>query len=426
MISVFGTKFKPGPRTLSVAVATLLVGVSAIAIGTRPETPRDISFSATVKAPIVQIVSPFDGRLDSPPPAHGTAVNPGDMLVRVSANAPHAPQLDSIEARLDATQRELAQTDKQIASLTEFRARLRTRMERYRKGTIARLSAQLAEAKAQHNIFKARLAQSGDALDRQQRLKTKGYASQANFDAATASAIVAENDVLASAARIRRIEVELKTARSGIFVNDNRDDVPYSQQRDDEVRLRLVDLTATAETLKSASADLQDRIARERKRVASATVFQRDAQTQGIVWESTVRSGNAVRAGQPLLKLIDCSRPYLEATLDKAAAATMTSGTEATVRLRGKTERTVIATVREVRHGSVGNGSTATVVLDLPASPATDKNPAKCTVGQVADVAFIPSLEAESEIRAASGRRTKATPVAVHYPVSHSGGTARN
>ena len=416
MISVFRAKFKPGPRTLSVAVATLLVGVSAIAVGTRPDAPKDIRFSATVKAPIVQIVSPFDGRLDSPPPAHGTTVQPGDMLVRVSAKAPHAPQLETLQARLDTTQRQLVQNGKQIESLTEFRTRLRARMERYRKGTIARLSAQLAEARAQHNIFKARLAQSGDALNRQQRLKTKGYASQANFDAATASAIVAENDVSASAARIRRIEVELETARSGIFVNDNRDDVPYSQQRDDEVRLRLVDLKATAATLKSASNDLQNRVARERKRLAAAAVFQRDARTAGIVWESVALAGTAVRAGDALLKVLDCSRSYLEATLDQASAAAINPGDPATVRLPGKEQRVVNATVREIRD--------MTVVIDLPVATANMQSNSFCHVGQVADVSFGSGIAPNSMSQPSSDRMP--APVAVHYPVSHSGGTARN
>jgi len=152
--------------------------------------------------------------------------------------------------------------------------------------------------------FEARqFAQSDDALERQQQLKTKGYASQANFDAATASATVARNDVTASAARIDRIRVELDSAKKGVFIGDGRDDVPYSQQRDDEIMLRLVDLSAQAQSAQMAINDLAQQVAKAGNLTGPVAVANRTPNVgtiaANISWDSVRKAETAVRTKEP-------------------------------------------------------------------------------------------------------------------------------
>ena len=382
-------------RTVCLGVSVLLLGAAAV---TRtPEPEAAITASAVVNAPIVRIASPFDGRVEDAAPARGAVVHPGDVLVRVKAVEHDRQQLAELKGRLASTQRQLATTASQIEALTDAREGLKKRMERYRQGTIARLVAQLNEAEALHNIFKARLAQTDDALDRQQQLKAKGYASQANFDAATASAIVAKNDVAASAARIQRIRVDLEAARHGVFVGDYRDDVPYSQQRDDEIMLRLVELEARAKNLQTTSQELQGQIAAETKRIATNEIVAQTSGVTGIVWDAVSAKGAPVRAGDALVNVLDCGRAFLEVSLDESQLSAVKPGDIAKVRLPGESKtieakvrglRGAIAVARGVVPGDGDMAGQTTVLIDLPIAADSRSMQSFCHVGRTAEVIF--------------------------------------
>jgi multidrug resistance efflux pump len=425
-------KFKT--RTLCIGAAALLVGAAAVTGS--PQSAPEVTASAVVNAPLVRIASPFDGKVDFAPPSRGTSVRPGDLLVRVKAT-PHGGQyLLDLKARLASTQRELSATSGQIKALSGARAELKTRMEIYRKGAIARLTAQLDEALALHNIYKARLSQSGDALDRQQQLKTKGYASQANFDAASASATVAKNDVAASAARIQRIRVELDSAKKGVFIGDNRDDVPYSQQRDDEIMLRLVDLNASAKNLQATAKELQGQIAAEARRVAADEVYQQAAVVTGVVWDTTGPKGTPVRAGDTLVNVLDCGRAFLEVNLDESQAKGIKPGDGARIRIAGD-DHPIDGTVRALRgavtrtdrdeHIAETEPQTPgqmTALVDIPAPAEGQPQDNFCHVGRVAEVTFGGTLAQHTASIAGRGE-TAPAPVA-RYAAQRPEKTARN
>ena len=247
-------------RLLCLGIGTLLIGTAAVA-GSKDSLDGKTKGTLAATVPAIQASEP-------------------------TAQAPDT-KIESLQTNLRAAERHHTAIARQIKSLEAARAELKLRMERYREGTIARLTAQLREAEALHNIFKARLSQSGDALERQQRLKKKGYASQAKFDAASASSIIAKNDVAASAARIERIRVELDAAQKGVFIGDGRDDVPYSQQRDDEIMLRLVDLTAAAQSARMAINDIAQQIARAGGRpVSVAGGIRTETGVANVAWDA--------------------------------------------------------------------------------------------------------------------------------------------
>jgi len=378
-------------RILCLGIVTLLlVGTAAITGLRNPQSIEPaLTASAVVNAPIIRISSPFDGRVVHAPPARGAAVQPGDTLIRVKASQNESAGIGDIEAQFVSLQHQHAAINGQVQSLTEARSKLAARMESYRTAAIARLGAQLREAEALHKIFEARLGQSDEAFERQQRLKKKGYASQANFDSAVASATIARSDVAASAARIERIRVELAAARKGVFISDGRDDVPYSQQRNDEIMLRLVDLNARKNSLELAIRDLQKQVAANGNRQASGTVFDQTANVTGVIWGDASAVGTPVRAGDPLVNMLDCSRAYVEVALDKRDISRIRKGDRARVRLSG-TDSVVDGTVRGLSKASARGPASRelTVRVDLSKTADTASMQAFCQVGHTAEVTF--------------------------------------
>lgn len=281
--------FKLNTRMLCLGVATLaLVGSAAVTGSTRPLTEKG-SMGPTAAV----TVAPTSAPIPQPSAAPSPAPQPQRQTATEQTTIDKAA---SLQSKLRAADRRHTAIARQIKSLESARATLKARMENYRQGTIAHLSAQLREAEALHNIFKARLSQSGDALERQQRLKSKGYASQANFDSASASSVIAQNDVAASAARIERIRVELNSAKKGVFIGEGRDDVPYSQQRDDEIMLRLVDLNAQAQSTQMAINDLAQQVALAGGRpVTVAGAIRTTTSIATIAWDTARKTETALQ-----------------------------------------------------------------------------------------------------------------------------------
>jgi len=279
--------FKLNTRMLCLGVATLaLVGSAAVTGSTRPLTEKG-NLEPTAAVAVAPTPAPVPQPSATPSPAPQPQIAP-EVTATVKA--------EDLQTKLRAADRRHSAIARQIKSLESARATLKARMENYRQGTIAHLSAQLREAEALHNIFKARLSQSGDALERQQRLKSKGYASQANFDAASASSVIAQNDVAASGARIERIRVELNAAKKGVFIGEGRDDVPYSQQRDDEIMLRLVDLNAQAQSTQMAINDLAQQVALAGGRpVTVAGAIRTTTSIATVAWDTARKTETAVQ-----------------------------------------------------------------------------------------------------------------------------------
>lgn len=279
---------------LSLGVATLLlVGTAAVTGSTRPLAGK--TGEATTGETRTDVQSEVKATAAAKEPTPAPAVSTPQPQQQQTAT----DKVEGLQSKLRAADRHHTAIARQIKSLEAARATLKKRMENYRQGTIAHLAAQLREAEALHNIFKARLSQSGDALERQQRLKTKGYASQANFDAAAASSTIAHNDVAASAARIDRIRVELEAAKKGVFIGDGRDDVPYSQQRDDEIMLRLVDLNAQAQSTQMAINDLAQQVASAGGRpVTVAGAIRTTTGVATVAWDTNRKPAATVTADE--------------------------------------------------------------------------------------------------------------------------------
>jgi hypothetical protein len=134
---------------------------------------------------------------------------------------------------------------------------------------------------------------------------------------------------------------------------------------------------------------MQKQVVADNKRQAAGTVFDQTADVSGVIWGNASAVGTPVRAGDPLVNLLDCSRAYVEVALEKRDISSIKAGDRARVRLSG-TDSVFNGTVRGLNKANMRGAADQelTVRVDLPKTADAAAMQAFCQVGRTAEVTF--------------------------------------
>src|SRR5712671_62347 len=233
------------------------------------------------------------------------------------------------KGRVDAIEAEIATLQAQIRDL-------QARTEKNRVARIDELTSKLEQANAATGAAQAKESAANAIFGRQQKLYAIGYTVKASVEAAKSTADAAQLDRTAAEKQIATLQVQLSAARDGTFLQDAYNDAAYSQQRADQLRLRVADLEAESQQQSQLLSLLQDD-ARQMQMNAS----DRDAASKqkvsilspvsGIAW-SVTNSGQYVRAGDEIARIIDCSQLSANASDSPLEYASIKDGDRASFR----------------------------------------------------------------------------------------------
>jgi Barrel-sandwich domain of CusB or HlyD membrane-fusion len=263
----------------------------------------------------------------------GSAVHRGDAIGTLvlsptgENNSNRYMTLVQTSGRVDAIEAEVATLQAQIRDLQE-------RTEKNRAARIDELNSKLAQANANLGAARAKEAAATAVLERQQKLYAIGYTVKLSVEAAKSTADAAQLDRTAAEKQIGTFQVELTAARDGTFLQDAYNDAAYSQQRADQLKLRVADLQAESQQqkhlLKQLEGDAQQINASDRS-AASNLRIPILSPASGIVW-SVTNSGQYVRAGDEIARVVDCSQLSANATVSPREYAAVRDGDRASFR----------------------------------------------------------------------------------------------
>src|SRR5712672_2472599 len=231
------------------------------------------------------------------------------------------------KGRVDAIEAEIATLQAQIRDL-------QTRTEKNRVARIDELNSKLEQANAAIGAAQAKESAANSILERQQKLYSIGYTVKASVEAAKSTADAAQLDRTAAEKQIATFQVQLSAARDGTFLQDAYNDAAYSQQRADQLRLRVADLEAESHQqnhlLKLLEGDARQINASDQSAESNLSVSILSP-ASGIVW-SVTNSGQYVRAGDEIARVVDCSQLSANATVSAREYAAVRDGDRAVFR----------------------------------------------------------------------------------------------
>jgi multidrug resistance efflux pump len=376
--------------------AAILIGGAAIYL---PQLIYAVSSYAIINARIVTVAATIDGRVVQPPPAEGSLVNPGTTLALLENRTVDRARLDELKASRTRALGEREAAEKLAGSLRGHLDQLTKQADTYRGAASARLDRVSGERRAELDAARAAMVEAQRDFERKRQLHANGYVSDAARIQSQQALARARAEVNRASIAVERSKDEAQRAHKGVFVSQEHNDVPYSQQRTDEVRMRLAEVEAQLATGKARIAELEEQIAAETRRLAELAAADVQAPTRGIVWRPLVVQGSTVSRDAEMLTLIDCSELYVTASFGAGRFDELRYGEKAEVRVLNSSLRLTgsVVEVRAVNRTDVrerfaalmpqlGEREVMAVIrLDRPADLSGEKY---CNVGRRVEVRF--------------------------------------
>jgi multidrug resistance efflux pump len=275
------------------------------------------SVEAVVNSRLVTLRSPIDGQIA--PQSHLSTdtgiLDEGTTILRIVN-----PRGDRV--RLDDLRRQLSRLDNEKPSLV---AKLETaqasekdlahQAAQFTEGRIRQLEARIAEIQTSIEAATARREDAVASVERAASLAKSGNVSTVELSRLTRDQIVAQQTEAGSRRRLDATQVELTAAREGTFIGDSYNDRPSSVQRKEEMHQRIADLTADISHMDAEVTWLSGEIASEQLHYSNRSEADIKLPVAGRIWEVMTAPGEDVRAGQPLVRLLDCSGAVVTANV---------------------------------------------------------------------------------------------------------------
>lgn len=140
---------------------------------------------------------------------------------------------------------------------------------------------------------------------------------------------IAHQTEIGAQRRLDAAKVELTAARNGTYLGDSYNDRPSSVQREEEMRQRVSDLRADLVHSDAEIDWLTHEIASEQLHYINRAEADIKGPVAGRIWEMMTSPGEDVRAGQPLLKLLDCNGAVVTANVTEGVYNRLRLGEQA-------------------------------------------------------------------------------------------------
>jgi multidrug resistance efflux pump len=378
----------------------ILAGIALLAIGLwslGPQFVYRVTREARINARVIPVHAPIEGQVVVAPPAPGTPLALGDIATVIANPALDRGRYEQLVTERAMLAARIDAADRQLAELAALRKEFDERLERFRVTNLRRSELRIREAEAALEVAASVATERHDEFDRKRNLGTDGVASPAAVLSARRAAEQA--DVEATRLRItaERLAHEHAALAEGVFVGEERDDVPYSQQRVDEIRLREVEIVARRREDAARLAALDRAVTTESHRLDRLARAEVRVPSTGILWQSLVVQGTSVGPTTELFTLIDCTELVVTAKYSERYFESILPGQRARVQLLGGGSlEAVVESVRGLDVSSADDRLAARmmdlaegeflVTLRLDAAKLRDRKAAFCQVGRSVEV----------------------------------------
>ena len=344
------------------------------------------SANAVVNAPLNTVRTPVAGRLNLPERALGGSVSNGEEIATVSDARADRVRLDDLLMERGFARAEITRTEREIADSEAVMRLLEDRTEQFTTARIDEIESRLIHARTRLELLEAGFA-GGEMVE---GLLEEGQLRDYGDPRVPGIALEYARE------RVAVLEIELASARDGVFLGDGYNDSPNAEQRRIELEsIRDEQIARLAEAEERLQA-LEERINSERLRVNQAESASLSAPVDGQFWEILAGDGTHIERGDPVARLLDCGGTIVTLSVTEGVYNDLRIGDEARFRLSGS---------REAHPGTVlrlaGSGA-ETIYRHLAVAPS-ERHLERYDV-----TLLVPALREDPALRCSVGRTGRA------------------
>lgn len=368
--------------------------IIVIIYGFIPYLINDYSEDAIVNQTIYTIKSPIEGTVVRLPSEDGYQISPNILLISIVNKRINYGVFFELQTELHSLDQKILQDEEEIKNLNDMLSSLKDRSQKYSADNIAALQIDLhgLEEKLQFDL------QLEDQLK-----KTYKFASTIEnehhdigrfvYDTKYKELVSVRNEISDLHHQIDRLKIRIQSLGRGVFFGDGHQDVPYSQQREDEIAMKIIDLQAKREEEIERVARIEQQSRAELLRLDESKTYEYKSPYTGVVWKTLVAPESDVVIGAPLLEIIQCDETIVQATFKDKIASKLSYGSRVFVKIDGDSTE-YNGMVISVRGGSTIPSDQMAAKLPLSKNPTVlikviDYKPKTnnyCDVGQSANV----------------------------------------
>lgn len=289
------------------------------------------SVEAVLNSRLVTLRTPIGGRVAAAQPVTDQAkLEAGTVVLRVVNSRSDRTRLDDLRRQKARLENERPSLAAKLASAQAAQKDLARQATQFREGRVLQLEARIAEIQTSIEAAAARRDEASAAVERASSLAKSGNVSSVELARLTRELSVSQQTELGARKRLDAAKVELAAAQNGSFLGDSYNDRPSSVQREEEMRQRANDLEADLARTDTEIAWIANEIIVEEVRFADLSEASITTPVAGRVWEMMTSPGEDVQAGQPLLKVLDCSGAVITANVTENVYNRLQLGDRAT------------------------------------------------------------------------------------------------
>jgi multidrug resistance efflux pump len=299
------------------------------------------SVEAVVNARLVSLRAPIEGKIgDADPfPSIGAAVPKGQRILGISNSRADRARLDDLQRLVDQAEGERPVIVNRLSRLKEIYAQISQQARAFQAGRVRELEERIMDLKAQASASEASASEAASTLARTKALAQSGYQTTVAVERAERDAKVTTQTERSLDHRLFATQVELEAARRGEYVGDSYNDRPSSLQHADELSIRVAETESELNAHDQRLIKLHAALDAEASRYSELSSVVLSSPSDALVWEVLVSSGEEVRKGQDLMRLLDCSGTLVTVTVRESVFNRLTLGGKAQFRFSGQSER---------------------------------------------------------------------------------------
>jgi multidrug resistance efflux pump len=326
------TSLKNSKRAIGLGIALIA------AVVLLPAVASFQSINAIINTHYVVVKSPIEGALNGFSKMPGQPIEQGEELVRIS----NTRFKESAVNEMSVEQKTLAERSlglqRHLKNLQQLQKDLQDRVSVHRTHEFLRLEEQLAQAKSEKKAQESLIREQQLIAQRNALLLKENFISSAQSDAAQSSLEVTQSRLDIFQARIRLLETEKQAVQRFVYLGEGRNDVPYTQQRLDDVRLQITEVAARLSENEQRSADIQWQISKERDNMAVSREVLLQSPSKGVLWRKFGSDGTEVVIGTDLAHVITCDNLFLDVAVPESSLESFQIGKPVQYRLIGSTQ----------------------------------------------------------------------------------------
>jgi multidrug resistance efflux pump len=317
----------------------LVIGVGSLmlvaSVGVLSHVFSTRSRDAVVQADVVDLSTPITGELTQLNVDVGSQIRPNQPLATIDNIRASDGDLQRLRTALSTAQTSLEATERQLTLLRDDEETYSRDAAEQRRLTTERERNQLDQLKADLAREQQELGYSQRDLKRQEQLYQVGAVAERVVDRARTVVQTNRQQLAAIQARIRAENNQLDAAQRDLNLDRTRGNIDptprlqETQQKRKQMESERITQIKRVEGLKAELQSAETLLSRQREAVIKAP-------RPGVVWRLLARLGDDLQAQQKVIRMIDCDRRWLVATVTEGTLKQLKIGSEAKIDLIGE------------------------------------------------------------------------------------------